>query len=332
MNATPSKLESMSRATARAWNAFFHQPCDARICAAIRIAYASLVLIHLAVLFPDLDHWFTDAGVLPLAQSQKINHPTSWTLLALLPQTSTAIHACFWITVGHAVALLVGLLPRLNALMLVVWLLSFQVANDVILDAQDTLMRIIGFFVIWLPGGHSWSVNALVRKWWLRRRAPITPLSAKTYSAPGWGLRLLQIEMAAMFLSTGMAKASTQSWRDGIALYYVSRLDDMFGRLSVPHWIFETPWVVAVLTWSVMLVELSVPLLIWFRKTRLPCLVAVLVFHLGNEWMMNLFLFHPLMLCGWIAFLKPDDFRWLRRKTPTGDGSPSSPKHSSGTG
>jgi hypothetical protein len=46
----------------------------------------------------------------------------------------------------------------------------------------------------------------------------------------------------------------------------------------------------------------------------LPCLAVLLVFHLANEWTMNLFLFHWLMICGWIAFLTPADFAWLRRK------------------
>jgi hypothetical protein len=41
--------------------------------------------------------------------------------------------------------------------------------------------------------------------------------------------------------------------------------------------------------------------------------VALIAFHLANEWTMNLFLFHWLMVCGWLAFVSPDDFRWLVR-------------------
>ena len=51
-------------ALARGWNAFFHAPCDARVCALVRIAFALVVLAHLAVLCPDRERWFTDAGVL----------------------------------------------------------------------------------------------------------------------------------------------------------------------------------------------------------------------------------------------------------------------------
>ena len=73
------------------------------------------------------------------------------------------------------------------------------------------------------------------------------------------------------------------------------------------------------MTWSVVAAEFSIPILIWFKETRRPCLLVLLIFHLANEWTMNLFLFHPLMVCGWIAFVTPEDFAWL---TPRRAGQP----------
>ena len=321
----PWSLPATLRALARGWNEFFHQPCDARVCAAIRIVYASLVLIHLAVLYPDLDLWFTADGVLPLELSREAASPYSWTLLALpegpfwgislrLPDTSAAVRGAFWIAVLHAAALLVGLLPRLNALLLFVWIVSFQVRNSVIHDGEDGLMRLLGFFMIWLPSGRCWSVNALIRRCWGRANVGCVATLHSSCEAPGWGLRLLQIQMAAMFFSSGLIKLSGDAWLGGTALYYVSRLDDHFGRFPVPGWLFDTPWLVALMTWTVLAAELTIPVLIWFRETRLACLVALLLFHLANEWTMNLFLFHWLMLCGWMSFVTPDDFRWVRRR------------------
>jgi Vitamin K-dependent gamma-carboxylase len=320
MNPAPWSLRSTVQALARGWHEFFHQSCDARVCAAIRIAYALLVLIHLAVLYPDLDLWFTEQGVLPLENALEAASPYAWSLLTLLPGTSAVVHACYWIMVAHAVALLLGLMPRVNAFFLFVWLISFQVRNNLINDGEDALMRMIGFFMIWLPSGHCWSINALVRRRWKARGAAGNSIPAReSFAAPGWGLRLLQIEMAAMFLSNGLTKLIGESWVNGTALYYVSRLDDLFGRFPVPAWLFDSPWLVALMTWAVLAAELSIPVLIWFRETRRPCLLILLAFHLANEWTMNLFLFHWLMLCGWMSFLTAEDFRWLWRwRAPTG--------------
>jgi hypothetical protein len=135
---------------------------------------------------------------------------------------------------------------------------------------------------------------------------------------PGWPLRLLQIEMAAMFLSTGLVKLNGDKWLNGTAMYYVSRLDDFFGRLPVLGFLFDTPWVVALMTWTVIAAELLVPIFIWFRETRRVCLVVAIGFHLANEWTMNLFLFHWLMLCGWMAFLTPEDFAWAGNRSHAG--------------
>src|SRR6476646_910786 len=111
MNPDAWSLRSAAAAFARGWQRFFHEPCDARVCATIRIVFASLVLIHFATLYPDLDRFLTDAGVLPLEAALKIASPYSISILAFTPQTSTAIHICWWVAGGHAIALLLGFLP-----------------------------------------------------------------------------------------------------------------------------------------------------------------------------------------------------------------------------
>src|SRR5262249_14123181 len=216
-----------------------------------------------------------------------------------------AIHICWFLAVAHAIALLIGFLPRLNALLLFTWIVSFQIRNDLINDGEDGLMRMLCFFLIFLPSGQYWSIDSYIRR--LCIGAPSGP---ERYLAPGWHLRLFQIKMAAMFLSSALIKLGGPAWLGGTALYYVSRLDDHFGRFYVPAFVFDTPWIVAGITWSVLLSELLVPIFIWFRETRLACLIIVVFFHLANEWTMNLFLFHWIMLCGWLAFVSPADFSW----------------------
>ena len=298
-------LKSTWRSAANGWNAFFHRPADGRVCAAIRVVYAGLVLIHLAVLYPDLVRWFTAEGVLPYEMSRETASAYTWTVLGWLPDTPAAVRLAYWVAVTHAVLLLVGFFPRVNAFFLFVWMVSFQVRNTVINDGEDTLLRMLGFLMIWLPSGRCWSVSALLRRWWLGR-------SNADCLVPGWPLRLVQIEMAVMFLSSGLMKLSGDAWLNGTAMYYVSRLDDFFGRLPVPAWLFDTPGVVAVITWAVVAAELCIPVLIWFRETRPWCLLALLVFHLANEWTMHLFLFHWLMLCGWMAFVRVEDLARVR--------------------
>ena len=88
---------------------------------------------------------------------------------------------------------------------------------------------------------------------------------------------------------------------------------DLFGRFPVPHYLFDTPWTVRAMTWSVLYVELVIPFLIWIPKARRFSLLVLLAFHLSNEWAMHLFLFHWIMLCGWMSFLTTQDLDALAR-------------------
>jgi hypothetical protein len=165
-------LAAAWRSLARGWHEFFHEPLDTRACAMVRIAYAAVVLVHWAVLYPDLAQWFGESGVLPGAVSREIAGPHQWSLLWLLPATPAVLHACFWIAVGHTVLLGVGLLPRLNAACLLGWLISFQSRNGLILDGEDTTMRLLALYLVLMPCGASWSVNALLLRWWRTKNYP----------------------------------------------------------------------------------------------------------------------------------------------------------------
>jgi hypothetical protein len=59
---------------------------------------------------------------------------------------------------------------------------------------------------------------------------------------------------------------------------------------------------------------LAVPILIWFRETRWPALIAAGLHHLAMEYSMNLFMFHWLMLIAWSSFIAGEEWRWLGRR------------------
>lgn len=282
-----------------AWNRFFHEPSDPRIPALIRIGYASLVLMNLLAWFPYLEMWFGETGVLP--GDAGYLGPYQWSLLELAPRGHAALQVCFWIFAVQTVCLLGGFASRFSAASVFVWLVSFQNRNQMILDGEDEVLRLLGFFLIFMPLAEVWSLDS-----WLFRRGQPADRTYSSKSSP-WALRTLQIFMTLVMLATGLWKVTGESWRDGTALYYVARIDDLFGRFPVPHYLFDTPWTVRAMTWSVLYVELAIPFLIWIPKARRFSLLVLLAFHLSNEWTMHLFLFHWIMLCGWMSFLKRED-------------------------
>ena len=67
---------------------------------------------------------------------------------------------------------------------------------------------------------------------------------------------------------------------------------------------FNSFLMIAIGTWSAVLIELTLPILVWFRKTRMLALVVLFLFHLSLEYMMNLNMFQWLMIVGWMSFLQ----------------------------
>ncbi len=301
MSAPPYDIRAAARGFAHAWDAFFFAPAELRVCALLRIGLSLAVLINLAVWYPDLERWFTDCGVLTSNELYLVQPLERWTPLAWTSGTAL-VNVVFWIAVLQALLLLAGAGSRFNSICIVLWLMAFQHRNPIILDMQDTLLRLLAWYVALMPSGRVWSLDA----WWRKRPLDEAP-------APAWGVRLLQIQMSLTFLTAAWFKLQGEPWRSGTALFFVGQLDDYFGRTPALDWAFVNPTLVRLMTWSVLVIEVLVPLGVWFQQTRRWSLAIALLFHLGNELTMHLFLFHSLMVLGWCSFLTREDFAFLEK-------------------
>jgi hypothetical protein len=196
----------------------------------------------------------------------------------------------------QTVALLVGFLARFQAACVFVWLVSFYHRNQLIFDGEDTVFRLFCFYLILLPIGDHYAVDS----WWKRRRSGS---SEQPPVHPIWPLRLVQIQWTLIYLSSAMEKFNGPEWLDGTALYYVSRLDDMFGKFPVPAVLFDSMIAIKLMTWSVLTLETLVPIGLWIKPTRTAAVMLAAAFHLATDYTMNLFLFHWIMLVGLLSFI-----------------------------
>ena len=283
--------ERPRRSPGTVWNDFFYASFDLRWAAVIRIAFASLVLVNMAILGLDLGLWFGPDGVMPLDASRTVIDSSSHTIFELLPDTNTTVRVCFVLAMLHAAALLVGWFPRVQAFGVFFWLLAFQHRHMMIFDGEDQLFRLVAFFLVFVPTHEHFSVHTLLR----RASGPVT--------GPAWGLRFVQIQVTIVYCATAVAKLKGVEWRDGTALYYVARLDDAFGRFPLPHAPFESLAAIKMLTWSTLALELALPVALWLRPTRTIAVLVAALFHIGLDYTMNLFLFHPLMLVCLLSFI-----------------------------
>jgi Vitamin K-dependent gamma-carboxylase len=279
---------------------FLFSSCDPAVCSALRILVGGLLCIHAYVWLLDGPHWFSDLGILRAETSSQLLNGEFKSLLLLLPQSPEMICALLILLIVQSGLMVVGLWSRFQAACIFLLLTSFQHRNVLIVDGQDIVMRWFIFVMIFMPLDHRWSVAHMIR----RTRSTATTANA-------WALRLLQVEMTAIYFSSAFMKVSGETWRDGTALYYVARADDVFGRFYLPDWLFETVWLVKLCTWTVLAVEVFLPFGLWIPRLRPFALGLAVGLHLAIEYSMNLFLFQWLMLAGLVAFVN------MRSQPPT---------------
>lgn len=311
---------NLARQLVRPWSAlqaWLYAPRDTRVCAALRIGYATLLLINALVWAPDLDLWFGEDGVLPYAASREVVDRDTLTLFALLPTTRFALWFSYLAFISQIAFLGIGYLTRFQAVCTYVWLVSFQHRHMMLFDGEDNVFRLLGLCLVFMPAGARWSVDA-----WMRRKfrgeAPVT-------AAPAWGMRLAQVQMTTVYASTVCLKLTSQDWRGGDALYYVARLDDLYGRFPMPTWLFETPTAYHLATWAVLACELFIPVALWLPRLRVVALVLAASLHLGLDYAMNLFLFQWIMLLGLSSFLQPQVRAVLTAAAPARSPDPTAP-------
>ena len=258
----------------------------------LRILVGILLCVYSYCWWLDGPYWFSDAGVLQATTSGQQLNGEFKSLLLFLPQSPGMVRTLLMLLMVQSGLLLLGVCSRFQAACIFVLLTSFQHRNVLIVDGQDSVLRWFVFIMVFMPLDHRWSLLHYVRG----------KVSTAT-SGNAWALRLWQLEMTAIYFSSAFMKVAGETWRDGTALYYVARSDDVFGRFWLPDSLFETVWIVKLCTWSVLALECFLPFGLWLPRLRPVALVLAFGLHIAIEYSMNLFLFQWLMMAGLVSFV-----------------------------
>jgi hypothetical protein len=289
------------RARARAVEEWFLGTADPRAYAGLRIGYA------FAAAFVFVDLWrfrrelFSRSGVLGGAVRE---HALGPNLFAFI-ESDLGVDVFLVVALAAIVCLALGVRPRLSALVVYVWTVSYSATVPEALGGFDTILRVVGFILVISPQVDVWSVG---------KQTSARP--------PAYGLRLVQCQLAIIYGCTVWLKAPDPFWRSGDAVPYF--LMSMFARQPGAPW-YDAPLLGNLLTYSTLIVEASLPLLLWARRTRGLGLLLGSALHVGIALGARLTAFTLCMLPLYVAFLETHDFdrlyafaARLRRGRPLG--------------
>jgi len=109
-----------------------------------------------------------------------------------------------------------------------------------------------------------------------------------------------RIQLALIYALSGFNKLASEAWRSGDAIYSIINLEYFFNPTLSPH--FHEAWC-KVLAWGVILFELGFPILIWFKRFRIPILCMGVCFHIGIVLILSLPDFGAVMMLTYLLFL-----------------------------
>jgi hypothetical protein len=291
----------------KAWHSFWFEPKSPLPVAVFRILFGLLVMQSALVhVLPGLMAFYGSHGIVSLETVKYYNwegHPR-FDLLLLLPPGDGWIALFFWLYVAAAFCVTIGLGTPYSTGFVALALISLQNHNPYINNAGDIFLKLVSIFLTFSHAGDALSVDQI-----LKRRAGAANDQA-LYSP--WGQRMIQVQVAIVYLASFLCKISGKQWLDGTAVYYATRLDDML-RFPAPF-IFDNIWCCKLLSWYTLVIEFGMWALVWFKRVRYFFLAGVLVLHLGIEMAINLPIFEWAFIAALVTFVEPDDLRnWLTK-------------------
>jgi hypothetical protein len=283
---------------------YFLKPVSPYPLAVFRILFGLCVCGTLLLLHGDWLSWFGSHGWISVETTARAEDGLRLSLFALMPTNDRWIEGLYWLFLSASLTLTVGLMTRLSSVIVFLALNSLLQRLPLILHGGDSFLRIAGFFLMFASSGAVLSVDAMIA-----RRGKSS--DRETYPLiPPWPQRLIQFQLAIVYLASFCAKAKGNTWWNGSALFYVLNLREIH-RFPIPS-LFHDVWMMRIGTWSALAFELLFPLLVWFKPLRNPMLIAGLLFHLSLEYALNIPMFQWDMLSAYVLFI---DFAWIKKAT-----------------
>lgn len=282
----------------RVWNEFFFREQSPLSICLFRIFYGALVILTLMLLRPDWLNWYGVHGWLSLSTALKLEPGHRVNLFTIIPQSDAWIESLFWVSLGFAVLLTIGLFTKASSIAVFTCLTSIQQRNLYITHGGDTFLRLAGFFLIFAPAGAALSLDHVIR---VRRGKESRSIQLRT----PWAQRMIQLQLSFLYLVSFLLKIKGAPWLQGTALFYIYHLEE-FRHFPIPGWFFHST-VLKLCSWSALALEFSLGVLIWIKEFRYPLLALGVLFHLWLEYSLNIPLFQWDVLSAYVLFVNAYD-------------------------
>ncbi|WP_234794220.1 HTTM domain-containing protein [Mycolicibacterium flavescens] len=289
MNLKTAVRDRAGRAV-NAWQSFWFGNQPGYTLGIVRMVFGLLMIGWTMLLASDLNVAFGADGVVPRPPSRTF----TWGIFHVYASDS-AILVGWLVLLVASIALTVGWHSRIAAIVVFVLIMSFERRNPVIFNSGDTVIRITALYLALAPCGAGLSLD--------QRRRSGSFFSARQIRP--WALRLIQIQVTIIYVTTVIHKLAGETWQNGTAVGYSLRQHDLL-ILPTPEWLSTNLLISNVLTWGTLALELAIGILVWKRSWRPWVLAGGVILHLSISLFLEVGFFSMSMFVLYLAFIPPE--------------------------
>ncbi len=291
-----------------AWQIFWFKPQSLLTIAIFRIVFGFIYFSHSSLLYwSDFDTFFGPNPFIPSA-----DYVIYWWKKELGPNifefvpAETAWHAAILVlNIVFSLMMTLGLFTRSSIFGAYICCSSMQRQYPFYCNAGDNMQRIILFLLFFSNAGQILSLDSVfkggIKNW--RKNLFNAPMMSP------WVQRMLQLQMALAYISTGLLKFNSGYWFSGNGVYLATRLID-FAKFPMPV-VLEHRIPLYALNWGAVFIELALGTLIWIKQFRYWVILSGVLMHLGIDFLLNIPIFEFVFMSMYILFIDPEDLRKL---------------------
>lgn len=161
-----------------------------------------------------------------------------------------------------------GIGKNITALVLFVFYEFLQSLCPIILNGGDNLLKFIMLYMIFINSYKYFSIN---------KSNNSTPLNNLITNLAGYSIC---IHLCLAYFFSAIHKIHADVWFNGIATYYTLSLERFRGT-SFNLDLAKNGFLVTISTYITILIELSYPFLIWFKRTKLLMIISAILLHVS---------------------------------------------------
>lgn len=160
-------------------------------------------------------------------------------------------------------------------------------------------VSLVGFLLILVPAHYNYSIDAYRFK------------KIRLSLVPTWTILILKLQLVVVYLFGGIAKIKSD-WlfeAQPLKIWLKARTD-----IPIIGSLFEYDIAPYLFSWSGMIYDLTIPFLLWSKKSRPIAYFFVVFFHVLTYILFNIGMFPWLMIAGSLIFIQADEWKVILKK------------------